>query len=98
MRRGGGLPLGEWQRRSAQPLAVTAVPGVNVRRWSQQGDQVLVWLEPPIKGESKGGVAAPLQLTGWLPLSGADDAKRAHHGLEWRLHLRLVRRAREEFR
>ncbi len=61
--REGGLSLVEWQERSAQPFTVTGVAGPNVKRWSQEGNRVLAWLEPPAKGEVK------LGLTGWLPLS-----------------------------
>jgi hypothetical protein len=74
--RDGDLPLVQWQIRSPQPFTVTGVTGPNVRRWSQEGDRLLVWLDPPMKGEGKDGVAEPLQLTGWLPLSGGLDAMR----------------------
>ncbi len=72
----GDLPLVQWQIRAPQPFTVTAVTGAHVQRWNQEGDHVLVWLEPPGKGESKGGVTAPLHLTGWLPLVGGLDAMR----------------------
>jgi len=61
--RTGGMSLVEWQIRSAQPFTATGVTGPNVRRWSQEGGRVLVWLEPPLQGEAK------LELTGWLPLT-----------------------------
>jgi hypothetical protein len=71
----GDLPLVQWQIRSPQAFTVTAVTGASVRRWSQEGDRVLVWLDPSSKGEGKDGAAA-LQLTGWFPLSGTADAMR----------------------
>jgi hypothetical protein len=46
-------------------LTVTAVTGPEVRRWSQTGDRVLVWLDraPP---------RARLELSGWLPLTNGE--------------------------
>jgi hypothetical protein len=69
----GDLPLVQWQIRSTQPFTVIAVTGANVRRWSQEGDRVLVWLEPPGKSEGKGAEAPSLQMTGWLPLSSGPN-------------------------
>ena len=75
-RAGGDLPLVQWQIRSPQAFTVTAVTGASVQRWSQDGERVLVSLDPPIKGEGADGVAATVQLTGWFSLSGAPDAMR----------------------
>ena len=64
----GDLSLVQWDMQSPQPLTVTGVSGPNVRRWSQEGDRVLVWLDAAVKGETT------LELTGWLPLAAAGDA------------------------
>jgi hypothetical protein len=58
----------QWQVRSARPFLATDVSGPRVRRWNQEGDRVLVWLDAASKGEAD-GAATPLQLTGWTPLA-----------------------------
>lgn len=57
----GDLALVEW--RLSPGLTVTSVTGPAVRRWSQTGARVLVWLE----GAKE---TAEVAWSGWLPLAG----------------------------
>src|SRR5205085_77408 len=62
--------LVEWEWSSPQPFVVTAVTGPEVRRWSQAGDRLLVWLDRPA------GEKTRVQVVGWLPLTeGEGDAR-----------------------
>ena len=73
----GDLAMVQWDLRPArarwyQPrraLTVARVSGRDVRRWSQDGDQLIVWLEG-------GKPSAPVELTGWLSLTPTPDGAR----------------------
>jgi hypothetical protein len=56
----GDLALVEW--RLSPGLTITSFTGPEVRRWSQTGDRVLVWLE----GAKE---TAEVAWSGWLPLA-----------------------------
>ena len=66
----GDLAMVQWDLRPGrtrwyQPrraLTVTRVSGADVRRWSQDGDHLIVWLEG-------GKPSTPIVLTGWLSLT-----------------------------
>jgi hypothetical protein len=52
-------------------MTVASVRGERVRRWSQSGDRLLVW----VQGESDNGQQEPiaLEVAGWLPCDEAGD-------------------------
>jgi hypothetical protein len=50
-------------------MTVSAVRGDGVRRWSQDGERLTVWLGGGAAGERD--KATPLDVTGWLPFAAA---------------------------
>jgi hypothetical protein len=57
------LAVVEWDLQSPRPLTIAAVTGPDVRRWSQTGPRLLVWLKQPVR-------KTRLEVTGWVPVAG----------------------------
>jgi hypothetical protein len=60
-----GIPASVTCRLSPKETTVGAVRGDGVRRWSQSGDTLTVWLDGTVAGERAG--STPVQVLGYLP-------------------------------
>jgi hypothetical protein len=60
------LSVLQWSLQSPRPLTVVSVTGRDVRRWTQAGDQLLVWVE---RASTTPLRASKLEIAGWVPLT-----------------------------
>jgi hypothetical protein len=83
--------LVEWELQHASPWTVAAVSGHDVRRWSQAGQRLFIWLDTAKRGTEGKPPSTRVEMSGWLSLSAQDGSPRRppSEGLAARARLEL---------